>query len=186
MDELTSKRMEELFYQEKRRLDEETGRRMEALLALAEQDPEAQFQLGTIYNSFTFYVMPTRYKVTPEEVFGETGSQAEAQSSRTREELAKKWFRKAAEGGHIEAMFQLGNLYRKPFQENWEQAFCWYHRAAEQGNVKAQYIMFLAYSEGLGVPADRAEAAKWCVLAAEQGHEPARNKVRELYPQMLL
>lgn len=40
-------------------------------------------------------------------------------------------------------------------------------------------------NERRGVPQDPVEAAKWCVKAAAQGYGPARNWLRERYPQAL-
>ncbi len=41
---------------------------------------------------------------------------------------------------------------------------------ADQGNPKAQNGLSHMYRNGLGVPQDHAEAAKWVRMAAEQGH----------------
>ena len=40
---------------------------------------------------------------------------------------------------------------------------------AENGNAVAQYNLGLAYAEGRGIPADRAEAYVWLMLASDRG-----------------
>ena len=48
---------------------------------------------------------------------------------------------------------------------------------AEQGDADMQALLGLAYREGIGVPQDYAEAAKWYRLAAEQGNAPSDAQV---------
>ncbi len=50
----------------------------------------------------------------------------------------------------------------------------WMLRGAEEGDVYAQFDMGKRYYEGLGVPVDYAEAEKWFLIAAENGHEKAQ------------
>lgn len=46
---------------------------------------------------------------------------------------------------------------------------------AAQGDASAQFELAMAYDQGLGVKKDAAEAANWCLRAAEQGLAPAQN-----------
>jgi TPR repeat protein len=48
------------------------------------------------------------------------------------------------------------------------------HQASERGGAEAQYELGGAYYSSEGVAEDKAEAAKWLRLAAEQGHDAAR------------
>ena len=48
---------------------------------------------------------------------------------------------------------------------------------AELGYADAQYNLSVAYAKGEGVPADRAEAAKWLRAAANQNHAQARDRL---------
>jgi TPR repeat protein len=49
---------------------------------------------------------------------------------------------------------------------------------AEQGDPDAQYELGFMYENGIGVMEDKAEAIRWFRLAADQGHENARNNLR--------
>ena len=89
---------------------------------------------------------------------------------------AMKWFRKAAEQGHIDAHTFLGDMY---FQgdgvpQDYAEAVEWYRKAAEQGDDVAQFKLGQMYEEGKGVQKDMTEATKWIRKAAEQGHEYAK------------
>ena len=52
---------------------------------------------------------------------------------------------------------------------------------AEKGNAKAQYILGGMYSEGVGVPQDYKEAARWSKIAAEQGLAEAQYNLGLMY-----
>jgi len=70
---------------------------------------------------------------------------------------AERWYRKAADQGHDEA------LYRK---------------SANQGNSRAQYYLGNIYYGGKHVPKDEAEALKWYRKAADQGHKQANTALK--------
>jgi hypothetical protein len=52
---------------------------------------------------------------------------------------------------------------------------------AEAGDARAGLLLALRYDNGEGVPLDRAEAAKWYLLAAEAGLADAQNSIGSLY-----
>jgi len=54
---------------------------------------------------------------------------------------AAEWFSKAAEQGHADAQYNLGELYNRGrgVKKNKNIALKWYKAAAEQGHVKAKY-----------------------------------------------
>ncbi len=56
-------------------------------------------------------------------------------------------------------------------------------RLAEQGDADAQYNLGYRYSTGIGVPQDRAEAARWLRLAASQGHVQAQHFLERILPE---
>ncbi|MGD9953405.1 MAG: tetratricopeptide repeat protein [Burkholderiales bacterium] len=56
---------------------------------------------------------------------------------------------------------------------------------AEAGNPHAQFNLGLLYENGLGVPADGAEAARWYRRAAEQNDRQAQAYLAEMYAQGL-
>ena len=53
---------------------------------------------------------------------------------------AVKWYRKAAEQGHTQAQFYLGNMYDKGrgVSEDKAEALNWWRKAAEQGHEDAK------------------------------------------------
>ena len=51
---------------------------------------------------------------------------------------------------------------------------------AEQGGAMAQAMIGSMYDEGMGVPKNDAEAVKWLIKAAEQGHENAKRHLKYL------
>ena len=104
---------------------------------------------------------------------------------------AMKWFRRAAERGYIDALFNrdLMHAYGEIVPEDREDYTEWFHKAAdvqfnfvaavrwfrtvaehEQGSsAEAQFNLGVIYDIGLGVPENKAEAARWIRKAAEQG-----------------
>ena len=54
---------------------------------------------------------------------------------------------------------------------------------AEQGNAAAQYILGWMYDEGMDVPQDHVEAAKWYRLAARQGDAMAQFSLGMMYAE---
>ena len=94
-------------------------------------------------------------------------------------EEAAKWFRKAAEQGHVYAQYNLGYCYDsgEGVTQNYEEAAKWYRKAAEQGRVEAQFSLGCCYYSGEGVTQNHEEAAKWFRKAAEQGHASAQHNL---------
>ena len=94
-------------------------------------------------------------------------------------EEAMKWFRRAAEQGHIDAQRYLGYMYSKGegVPQDYVEGVKWYRRAVEQGDANAQSLLGGMYHEGEGVPQDYAEAAKLYRRAAEQGDAQAQHNL---------
>ena len=98
---------------------------------------------------------------------------------------AFQWYRKAAEQGHAEAQFRLGNLYHRGLDE--PAMVSWYRRRAEQGYADAQFFLGLMSEIGQGLPQDEwinkveEEAVKWYRKAAEQGHADAQYRLGNAY-----
>ena len=82
---------------------------------------------------------------------------------------AVRYFTEAAELGLPDAQYMLGTLYDGGLDDvltqSAEQAFAWYMRAAVAGHKAAQLEVGSMYSEGRGVAASEAEAAKWFTIA---------------------
>ncbi|HVI06581.1 MAG TPA: tetratricopeptide repeat protein, partial [Sphingomicrobium sp.] len=86
--------------------------------------------------------------------------------------LAKSWFGRAAQSGHLDAETTLGLLL---FQ-NGDQTggLKWLRRAAEQGEPRALLVYGTALYNGDGVPQDRVLGYAYVNSAAQQGLVPAR------------
>jgi uncharacterized protein len=87
-----------------------------------------------------------------------------------------------AEGGHRQAQFLVGNLYRggNGVTQDLAAAMRWYTKAAEQGHPMAQTFIGLMYLNGRGVTADAPLAAQWLSKAATQGVAYAQFHYSEL------
>jgi len=95
---------------------------------------------------------------------------------------AVKWFRKAAEQGHAQAV-EAFKWYRKAAEQNHAgaQNILGAHSTNgqgvaknEQGGAQAQYNRGVRYFNGQGVAKDEVEAVKWYRKAAEQNHAEAQ------------
>jgi len=108
----------------------------------AQNNPEAQYNLGTFYES------------------GQGVPQDYAQ--------AVDLYRRAANQGLAAAQFNLGLLYDngQGVDRDYAQAAQWYLKAAEQGLPRAQYNLGTMYANGQGVAVNLVEAYFWLDLAA--------------------
>jgi len=96
-------------------------------------------------------------------------------------EEAAKWYRKAAEDGHVAAQYRLGLCYEGIDQYK-HAAKYWMRKAAEQGYAAAQNQLGDWYSSGNGgVTQNDAEAVKWYKLAACQDDSQAQFNLGECY-----
>jgi TPR repeat protein len=82
---------------------------------------------------------------------------------------AKYWYAKAADQGDADALYGL-SMCR--FDE--EESFAWCEKSAEQGCAEAQYQLGMYYEYGDVVRASFNKALDLYTLAAEQGHEEAK------------
>jgi TPR repeat protein len=111
----------------------------------------------------------------------------------TDHESAILWYKKAAEKGNIDAMFNLGNMYFKnelPYNSSditydlihndnvthkrYVESYKWYKAAADLGNEKGMYSVGVAYLEGYGVNIDVKEARKWFQKSLDNGCQEAK------------
>ena len=93
------------------------------------------------------------------------------------EATALKWYRKAADKGHAEAMNMVGLYYgegRGGLEQDKTVALDWYRKAADKGHVAALYNIAVYYQNGLGgLKADKATALEWYRKAADKGNASA-------------
>lgn len=96
-----------------------------------------------------------------------------------------KWFKISADRGYVDAMMQLGLMYRddgfKLSDRGYGSAFSWYMKAAVQGNSSGQYEVGNFYQLGLGVGPDIHQAINWYRMAADQGNKEAQYALGMLY-----
>ena len=97
-----------------------------------------------------------------------------------------KWYRRAAEQGHMESQARLAKIYELGLYEVERDAIesiKWYRRAAEQGHVDSQCYLGFVYKSGTEVDKDYIEAARWYRRAAEQGDSGAQYSLGSLYEE---
>lgn len=82
------------------------------------------------------------------------------------------WLKLAARQGHVQALCNLGNIYR--YLKNFKEAFTWYKLAADKNHPDAQNNLGLLYNAGQGVPQDLETAAYWFLLSATQDNAEAQ------------
>ena len=92
--------------------------------------------------------------------------------------MAKNWFTKAAEGGHLDAETTLGLLL---FQNGDQQeGLKWLRRAADQDEPRALLVYGTALYNGDGVSQDRLLGYAFISRAASQGLSPAKDTLAQL------
>lgn len=156
--------------------------------AADEGHAEAQYLLGGMYD-FVEYLygpvdrgdrrashdlpLPYHLGLATKEARADAGNQA------------RKWFRKAAEQGHVDAQAYLGMIYGlgKGVPKDHAEALVWNRKAADQGDVGAQASLRDMYLFGRGVPKDYGKAVEWYRKAAAQGSFGGQYNLGLLYAQ---
>lgn len=94
---------------------------------------------------------------------------------------AAKWFIKAAEGGNVQAMYNLGYYYEKLDTPGLDSAaaFKWMEKAAKGGHIDGMRLLGIKYYNGEGVPVDRVAAKEWVKKSAEAGSQTAKELLDE-------
>ena len=99
---------------------------------------------------------------------------------------ALQYFSMAAEQGHVESQFELGQMYAQGLgtPQRFAEAIAWFERAAQQGHAKAQFNLAFMISHGQGVEESLLKAYEWyrisylCGYAiAKQSMEVAKKKL---------
>jgi len=90
---------------------------------------------------------------------------------------AARWYRMAAEQGHVDAQYNLGVMYDNGagggVKQDYQEAAKWYRMAAVQGSTDAQFNLGILYSRGRGVPQDLVQAYVLFELASTNGDADA-------------
>jgi len=87
-------------------------------------------------------------------------------------EMAMKWYRKAADLGLPLGMLNTGGLFE--IQGDWDQAFHWYKKAAQAGQPDGMHNLAVCYFHGYGVARDRELADEWLHKAAAAGSDASK------------
>lgn len=126
----------------------------EILKELAENgDPEAQGNLGVMYSSG---------RGVPEN-----------------NNLATKWYTRAAEQGYTFIQVNLGQQYYG--KGEYGSAYKWFKRASDKGEARGMYNLGVMYRYGDSVETNWNEAKKWLLEAAEKEYQAAFNELGTMY-----
>lgn len=95
---------------------------------------------------------------------------------------ARRWYERAAQGGHASAMHNLALFaYRGDGGEkNLTTAANWFRKASDTGLVDSQFNLAQLYENGRGVSQNPAEAYRWYLIAARAGDADARARATSL------
>lgn len=96
--------------------------------------------------------------------------------------LVAKWFGKAADQGHREALSWYGYCYEtgKGLRRDYAKAKHYYEAAAQLNNPSAFYRLGLMYENGRGVEKNDKQAIALYERAASLGHKTAQEQLRSL------
>ncbi|MDD9900045.1 MAG: tetratricopeptide repeat protein, partial [Alphaproteobacteria bacterium] len=103
----------------------------------------------------------------------------------TNKEAAAQWYTRAAQQGHIEAAYELGETYftGDGLPINYPLAKKWYLKAGKHGHGKSQlrlgFLFAESHFEGLSV--DMEEAERWFIAAAAQDAGDAKFRLGNFY-----
>lgn len=92
---------------------------------------------------------------------------------------ALSFFRMAADQGHPDAQFEVGQMLAQGLgtTQQFEEAAQWYLLAAKQGHAKAQFHLGFLYAHGQGVEQDYAKAYQWYCISEQCGYPLAKKNV---------
>jgi TPR repeat protein len=98
---------------------------------------------------------------------------------------AKHYYEQAAAMGHVDAQYQLGNMFLNALggPQDLTQAARWYLQAANEEHAKSQAQIGFMYSKGQGLGQDYTQAVSWYRRAAQQGESHAQYNLAYCYMQ---
>lgn len=94
------------------------------------------------------------------------------------------FYKKAADAGHSESQYIISNMYKNGvgIKKNSDKFFFWLQKSAENGYLEAQNNLGSIFDTGAHrISINKAAAAKWYSLAAEQGDNLAQCNLAVLY-----
>ena len=96
-------------------------------------------------------------------------------------QVAATWCTRAAIHGAESSQVLLAEMYLngQGFEKNLAEALRWYKAAAEQEHPHALYMLYVMYSEGVGVEVNQQLAHAYLIRAAREGSEYAREELKK-------
>jgi localization factor PodJL len=96
--------------------------------------------------------------------------------------LARHWTERAAHGGNVRAMHDMGVYLARGEGASLDAAgaFRWFRAAADYGVADSQYNLGVLYAQGRGVNADAKEALFWFLVAGRHGDTNAVDRAVEM------
>jgi TPR repeat protein len=96
---------------------------------------------------------------------------------------AMKWYRMAAEGGHVASLNRLGNMYAdgRGVTPDKSEAERWFVRAAEIGGPDEQLSLGRMYANGTAIRQSDADAIRWIKSAANMGDANAMAELGKMH-----
>jgi len=87
------------------------------------------------------------------------------------EEMALKWYRKAADANEAAALYNLAMLYENGsvVMHNYNEAFKYYKLASDYGSISGTNIIGFFYEHGIGTEKNKVSAFKYYYKAASNG-----------------
>jgi TPR repeat protein len=141
-------------------------------------DQSAQYNLGVLFASDE--ELPDEY---PKMENGEIYFEISNEQPSSNDEKAFKWYKMAAEQGHVAAQLNLGVMYHQGHgvKQDYAEAIKWYKKAADNNNSKAQLNLGILYDMGKGVEKDVVKAAEFYEKAATKGVRDAQYNLGIIY-----
>jgi TPR repeat protein len=95
-------------------------------------------------------------------------------------------WQKAADKGHVEAIYNLGYMYAsgRGVKQDYKKAAEFCQKAADMGYMKAQYDLGVMYENEIGVKQDYAKAEKFYKKAADLGLVKAEHNLEALQKKL--
>ena len=101
-------------------------------------------------------------------------------------EEAVRWYTRSALGGWSDSMFNLGQKYYKgqTVPADLAKAADLFFLVATTGDPDGQWAFGVLVAGGEGRPKDLIEGCGWLLLAANQGHDKAKQELRKFHEQL--
>jgi len=168
-------------------------------LAERQQDPEAQYMLGHVFEHGLGVDVDLD---KAEEWYAKSAGQGYEEAMRVFENMfdsameayqrgdhsdALSGWERAARQGDVAAMFNAGLMYKRGegSAKNVDRALDWWESAAEEGHARAQANAGRMYLLGDGVETDYRKARRWLLAASQQGDSESQFLLAQLHEEGL-